>query len=95
MTAFCIGARVVRAAAPASRIPWAKALSSRRRLVALSVAMMLLAAAAHARQAAATLPPGNSAQQWNAIAQETVVNTPRDVPKRGAVVHVLRPGGRL
>jgi hypothetical protein len=76
MTGFCIGARVVRAAAPASRNPWAKALSSRRRLVALSVAMMLLAAAAHAGRAAATLPPGNSAQQWNAIAQDTVVNTP-------------------
>jgi hypothetical protein len=31
---------------------------------------------AGASPAAATLPPGNTAQQWNAIAQEAVVTTP-------------------
>jgi hypothetical protein len=38
--------------------------------------MLLVIAGETAGQAAATLPPGNAAQQWNAIAQETVVNTP-------------------
>jgi hypothetical protein len=42
----------------------------------VAAVVMLAIAGASASPAAATLVPGNSAQQWNAIAQETVVNTP-------------------
>jgi hypothetical protein len=44
------------------------------RLAATVVA--LVGVGASASPAAATLPPGNTAQQWNAIAQEAVVTTP-------------------
>ena len=53
------------------------AAEATRGLLALVTAALLFAIAGEtASQAEVTLPPGNAAQQWNAIAQETVVNTP-------------------
>ena len=43
----------------------------------LATLAALAAIAAFPTSAGATLPPGNAAQQWNAIAQEAVVTTPR------------------
>ena len=63
--------------AASRHMPRAKPSSRRRWLSALVAATMLLTVTgATTGQAAAALPPGNSAQQWNAIAQDTVVNTP-------------------
>jgi hypothetical protein len=42
----------------------------------LALVAMVVLISAGASPAAATLPPGNTAQQWNAIAQEAVVTTP-------------------
>jgi len=58
------------------RTPRAKPSSRGRRLLTgVAITLFLAVAGATAGQAAA-LPPGNSAQQWNVIAQDTVVNTP-------------------
>jgi hypothetical protein len=54
----------------------AKPSSRCKRLLALLATTILLTVAGATDQAMAALPPGNSAQQWNAIAQETVVTTP-------------------
>lgn len=47
-----------------------------RGLLVLVAAVTLLVVAGPTTSQAAALPPGNSAQQWNTIAQDTVVNTP-------------------
>jgi hypothetical protein len=52
---------------PSSRKNW---------LLVLVAAIALLVVARPVASQATTLPPGNSAQQWNTIAQDTVVNTP-------------------
>jgi hypothetical protein len=52
---------------PSSRKNW---------LLVLVAAIALLVVATPTASQATTLPPGNSAQQWNTIAQDTVVNTP-------------------
>jgi hypothetical protein len=53
------------------------ACKARRVLLALVTAAVLLAFAGEtASPAVAELPPGDAAQQWNAIAQEAVVTTP-------------------
>jgi PAP2 superfamily len=59
---------------PASR---ASSSPSRSAPLALVAATILLAVAGITAggAAAVTLPPGNSAQQWNTIAQDTIVNT--------------------
>ena len=53
-----------------------RAATRRRTPLALLAAAFLLAIGGATQSEAALLPPGNPAQQWNAIAQDTVVSTP-------------------
>jgi hypothetical protein len=49
---------------------------SKHWLLVFVAAIALLVVATPVASQAAELPPGNSAQQWNTIAQDTVANTP-------------------
>jgi PAP2 superfamily len=60
---------------PASRASSSPSRSAPLALVAATL-LLVVAGITAGRAAATTLPPGNSAQQWNTIAQDTVVNTP-------------------
>jgi hypothetical protein len=55
-------------------------------------AIALLVVARPAASQATALPPGNSAQQWNTIAQDTVVNTPSGSRRRRPSSHPRRHG---
>jgi len=49
---------------------------ARRALLALVITVALPAIAGATTSQSVALPPGNAAQQWNTIAQDTIVNTP-------------------
>jgi hypothetical protein len=60
---------------PASRASSSPSRSAPLALVAATLLLLVVGLTA-GRASAATLPPGNSAQQWNTIAQDTIVNSP-------------------
>jgi hypothetical protein len=43
------------------------------RVLVVAIALLIGAAAGTEREAAGALPPGNTVEQWNQIAQDTVV----------------------